>query len=57
MNFETLVISTARENIHGMRHRETEDVVLEQCDAAEYDIPLDVNIIFFFNPFRGINPE
>ena len=47
------LISTARENIHGMRHRETEDVVLEQCDAAEYDIPLDVNIIFFFNPFRG----
>lgn len=47
------LINVARFNIQNMKHRKTKDVLMIQCDATSFDVPLDVNIIFFYNPFVG----
>jgi predicted RNA methylase len=47
------IIKLAEKNIDQMKHRKTKDVILEQCDAQEYNVPSDVNIIYFYNPFIG----
>ncbi len=44
---------TARGNLEAMRNRKTEDVEILQCDAREFRVPPDVNVIYFFNPFTG----
>lgn len=47
------IITVARDNIDRMKHRRTINVVFEQCDAKDFSVPSDVNIIYFFNPFTG----
>jgi SAM-dependent methyltransferase len=48
------LIKSARENVDKMRWKKTIAVDLENADAIQYCIPSDVNIIYFFNPFRGV---
>jgi SAM-dependent methyltransferase len=47
------LITMATSNIENMKHKKAHDVVLQQCDAQEFCVPDDVNVIYFFNPFRG----
>jgi len=44
----------ARGNIDRNRHRlRCQDVVLLAVDAAEYQVPDDVTVVFLYNPFTG----
>ncbi|MGW0808381.1 class I SAM-dependent methyltransferase [Nonomuraea sp. NPDC002799] len=44
----------ARENVANMRvRRRCGDIELVVSDALDYDIPDDVTVVFFNNPFRG----
>jgi len=47
------IINIAKSNIRKMRYRNTENIELIQCNAIDFNVPSDVNIIFFYNPFRG----
>lgn len=47
------LINIAENNIDKMKHRKTKNIVLKKCDAQDYKVPSDVNIIYFFNPFKG----
>lgn len=47
------IINIAKSNIDKMKHRKTKNVVFEQCDAQDFNVPSDINIIYFFNPFIG----
>jgi predicted RNA methylase len=47
------LISIAENNIDKMKHRKTKNIVLVKCDAQDYRVPSDVNIVYFFNPFKG----
>lgn len=47
------LINLAKNNIDKMKHRNTINVELKHCDAIEFNVPSDVDIIYFFNPFRG----
>jgi len=40
-----------------MKHRRTSDVLLEECDAQNFQIPSSVNIIYFYKPFGGLTLE
>jgi SAM-dependent methyltransferase len=46
-------IRYAEENFRRIKTRNTHNVVLEQCDAQTYEIPEEVNLIYFCNPFSG----
>jgi hypothetical protein len=44
----------AENNIHRNHHRlRCQDVRLVSCDALEYEIPDDLTVAYFFNPFQG----
>lgn len=47
------LIDVAKNNIDKEKHRKTFDIELKQCNAKDYIVPAEVNIIYFFNPFRG----
>jgi 16S rRNA G966 N2-methylase RsmD len=47
------LIETASENLKRMRHRKTRSISLIATDATQFDVPKDVNLIYFFNPFAG----
>lgn len=47
------LIYDAKHNIEGMRHRRTNHIGLIQCDAGDFSVPADVNIVYFFSPFAG----
>ena len=47
------LVDIAKRNISRMKHRRTERVELEQCDAQEYELPKEVNVVYFYNPFIG----
>lgn len=47
------LINLAKFNVQNMKHRKIKNVLLLQCDATSFDVPSDVNIIFFSNPFVG----
>jgi SAM-dependent methyltransferase len=47
------LIKIAENNIDKMKHRKTKNIVLKKCDAQDYKVPSDVNIIYFYNPFIG----
>jgi len=47
------LINVARNNVDKMKHRKTKHIEIIQCDAIDFIVPSDVNIIYFFNPFRG----
>ena len=51
------LIEIARKNIKKMKHRKTNDILLEKCDAQNFKIPSFVNIIYFYNPFIGLTLE
>lgn len=44
----------ARRNVAQMRHRlQCQDIELHTADALDFDVPDDVSIVFFNNPFTG----
>jgi cyclopropane fatty-acyl-phospholipid synthase-like methyltransferase len=47
------LINVAKNNIDKMKHRNTINIELKQCDAIDFNVPPYVNIIYFFNPFIG----
>jgi hypothetical protein len=47
------LIHQAKKNIDKDRHRRTFNIDLNHCDAQDYIVPDEVNIIYFYNPFRG----
>jgi SAM-dependent methyltransferase len=47
------LIEIAKNNIDNMKHRKTNSIEVKQCDALDFSVPHDVNIIYFFNPFKG----
>lgn len=51
------VIRYAERNIKMMKHKKCRDIELLQCDATSYIVPDDVNVIYFFNPFKGATLE
>jgi 16S rRNA G966 N2-methylase RsmD len=40
-------------NIKRMKNRKCRSIEIHQCNATEFAVPTDVNLIYFFNPFRG----
>lgn len=40
-------------NVARMRHRKAREVDVKNSDATEYQLPDDVNLVYFFNPFAG----
>lgn len=47
------LLNTAQKNIDNMKHVQTKKTELIQCDAQQYAISDDTNVIYFFNPFVG----
>lgn len=47
------LVDIAKTNVSRMKYRKAECIELVQLDAKEFIIPKDVNVIFFFNPFKG----
>lgn len=47
------LVEIAEQNVRRMKHRRAQRVDIVQADAGEYVVPDDVNVIYFFNPFRG----
>lgn len=47
------LIDKCRENLARMRGKHASQVELHCVDATRYSVPHDVNVIYFFNPFRG----
>lgn len=43
----------AHANLAAMRGRRTQDVRVERGDAGAFVVPDDVNLVYFYNPFRG----
>lgn len=43
----------AKHNVARMRFRKAQQVELIRADAAEFALPTDVNVIYFWNPFGG----
>jgi len=53
VEFSRVLIEAALANLERMKHRRTRQVAIHEADATEYEIPADVNLIYFFNPFAG----
>lgn len=47
------LLEAAKDNARKMRHKRAESIDLYQADATQFVVPEDVNIIYFFNPFKG----
>lgn len=47
------LLVSAKNNVNKMRHKRASSVDLYQIDAVQYVVPKDVNIIYFYNPFKG----
>lgn len=47
------LLSLARKNVDAMRGRKAGPIQLAVADAARYDIPDSVNLMYFYNPFHG----
>jgi SAM-dependent methyltransferase len=47
------LIEQCRRNIGAMRGKRAQHVDLHCVDATCYEVPPDVDVIYFFNPFRG----
>lgn len=43
----------ARANIARMRHKRAVSVEVVQCDAVQFPVPADANLIYIFNSFTG----
>lgn len=53
VELSSTLLQQCRENVVSMRRRRALDVELSCVDATTYPVPHDVNVIYFFNPFRG----
>jgi len=47
------LLGAAKRNVALMRSKRAQSVDLTHADAAKYRVPDDVNVIYFFNPFKG----
>jgi SAM-dependent methyltransferase len=47
------LVAAARENVARLKGRRAGQVEVLHCDAADYVVQGDVNVIFLFNPFTG----
>jgi precorrin-6B methylase 2 len=47
----------AEHNVKGMRHRRTPRIEIVPGDATSFDVPTDVDTVYFYNPFRGTTLE
>jgi 16S rRNA G966 N2-methylase RsmD len=47
------LLEAAKNNVGKMRYKRAASVELYQMDATQYVVPKDVNMIFFYNPFKG----
>ena len=43
----------AKANIASLRHRRAKQIDILHMDATAYEVPPEVNVIYFFNPFIG----
>jgi SAM-dependent methyltransferase len=43
----------AEANIASLRHRRAKQIEIHHMDATAYEVPPEVNVIYFFNPFIG----
>jgi SAM-dependent methyltransferase len=48
-----LLVEIARQNLAQMKRRRAAAVEVHCGDAAKFELPADVNVIFLFNPFAG----
>ena len=47
------LIGLARRNVDGMRRKKAGHIQLMVADASSFEIPDRVNLMYFYNPFRG----
>ena len=47
------LIGLARKNVDGMRRKKAGYIQLTVADASGFEIPDGVNVMYFYNPFRG----
>ncbi len=47
------LVECASQNLRRMRWRRAHSVEVCLADAVDYPVPHDVNVLYFFNPFRG----
>jgi len=45
--------AAATENIRRMKHRKAREVEILRMNAAQFEVPPDANVIYFYNPFSG----
>ncbi len=48
-----VLLAIANKNVDAMRYKRAKRIELHKLDAMQYSVPKDVNIIYFFNPFKG----
>lgn len=53
IELSTSLLAEANNNVKKMRHKRAASVNLYQVDATQYAVPKDVNVIYFYNPFKG----
>lgn len=53
VEFSDVLLDLARQNVERMKHRRAKDVELVHSDATAFEVPSDVNLIYFYNPFFG----
>jgi SAM-dependent methyltransferase len=47
------LVDDAKSNLSKAKHRKTKNIEVNHCDAKDYIVPEEVNVIYFYNPFRG----
>lgn len=45
--------AAAQENVVRMKRRKASAVEVLKMDAAQFEVPFDANVIYFYNPFAG----
>lgn len=53
VELSSVLAEQCRRNIDAMRGKRAEHVELHCVDATAYEVPPAVDVIYFFNPFRG----
>ena len=53
MDVSDQLVGLAKNNIEGMRYRKAGRIQLMVADASRFEIPDSVNVMYFYNPFRG----
>jgi SAM-dependent methyltransferase len=47
------IIDVCYKNVSQMKRRQVGNIILLKCNAQNYVVPHDVNVIYFYNPFVG----